>query len=179
MSLPATFRTDLTSHQQPPQPGYEIPLMVFDVESIGLHGEGFAVGYIVVHHGAVLSEHLLCVHPDTAIGQPQSRQWVMENVWPQLLGAPLMPAMTALREAFWAAWDAHRLRGGQLMADCPWPVEANFLGACIAQDPGDRYWKGPYPLLDAQSLRTYGRARPTEDVHHPLRDAIGTWQSVK
>jgi len=26
--------------------GQETPVMVFDVESIGLHGEGFAVGYV-------------------------------------------------------------------------------------------------------------------------------------
>lgn len=28
--------------------GKEMLYMVFDVESIGLHGEGFAVGYVVV-----------------------------------------------------------------------------------------------------------------------------------
>ena len=28
--------------------GHGIPAMVFDVESIGLHGDGYAVGYVVI-----------------------------------------------------------------------------------------------------------------------------------
>src|SRR5439155_25755641 len=109
----------------------------------GLHGEGFAVGYIIVEHGRVTEQQLLVCHPDGAIGQPKMRKWIMEKVWPALQGQPRVFSMTALKEQFWSRWDAHRNNGGVLMADCPWPVEANFLSACIAADPQERYWHGP------------------------------------
>jgi hypothetical protein len=158
--------------------GYGVPLMIFDVESIGLHGEGFAVGWIVVWEGKIQERTLLTCHPDQAVGQPQGREWVMEHVWPQLCQYPLSLSTHAIQEAFWQRWSILRGGNGMLMADCPWPVETNFLNACVAWDPQDRYWAGPFPLLDAATLRAYGQAKPTRDLHDPLQDAIETWTSL-
>lgn len=55
--------------------------MVFDVESIGLHGEGFAVGYVVVQEdGKMLEEGVFSCRPDKAQGSEGDREWVAQNV---------------------------------------------------------------------------------------------------
>ena len=51
--------------------------MIFDVESIGLHGEGFAVGYVVVNgDGKTLEEGMFVCDPDEAQGTPVNRRWI-------------------------------------------------------------------------------------------------------
>jgi hypothetical protein len=152
--------------------------MVFDVESVGLHGEGFAVGWVVVHRAAgELEQGLLCCAPDLAFGSEESLQWVAEH-------APAMKTTHAypgeVRAAFWKAWLQWKAKGAVLVADCCWPVEARFLAACVADEPAQREWEGPYPLHDLASvLLALGRdplatneRRPDElPAHHPLADA--------
>lgn len=152
--------------------------MVFDVESIGLHGEGFAVGWVVLSsaHGT-LTEGLLSCSPDLCVGTPANRTWVNENV------APLehtSPSREHLLNVFWENWRHWAERGALLVADCSWPVEANFLSACIALKPEEREWQGPYPLHDLASvLLAHGEdplaitPRRSDELpaHHPLMDA--------
>jgi hypothetical protein len=162
--------------------------MVFDVESVGLHGEGFAVGWVVVGGGKELESGRLACPAAAAYGTRSGREWVATN-------APTMPNTHALpndvRDAFWAAWLRWKGRGAVLAADCPWPVEARFLAACVeeARDPmtsgtetpeGERDWQGPYPLIDVASVRlavgldplgTAGRLPNELPAHDPLADA--------
>jgi hypothetical protein len=59
----------------------------------------------------------------------------------------------SMRTAFWE-WlrsDPKPDAPDPVYADCPWPVEANFLSACVADD-ASRAWQGPYPLLDVATL---------------------------
>lgn len=125
--------------------------MVFDVESIGLHGEGWSVGWVVVDEdGNELSCGQASCSPDFACGKVDDRRWVREN-------CP-MPTFThddpeGVRQAFWQAWLEEQRRGAMLVADCAWPVEARFLIACVEWDTNVRNWRGPYPLHEVATAR--------------------------
>ena len=157
--------------------------MVFDVESIGLHGEGFAVGYVVIDRGGtVLEERTYACDPDTAAGLPKDRRWVDANV-PKLAHPEAShPASTPtdVRAEFWNRWLHWKAQGAALVADCCWPVEARFLAACVDDCRPVRDWGGPYPLHDLASvllavgrdpLATNDRLPSELPAHHPLNDA--------
>lgn len=155
-------------------------LFVLDVESIGLRGEGFAAGFVVMHEdGRILTEHLLSCEPDAAgawhDGQ-ESRAWVRENC-PALNPQFAKPA--DLRTAFWREWAVWQRTGAVMLADCPYPVESRFLEQCIA-DNSERARQAPYPLLDVGSVLyaagmdpvgTYDRQPAELPKHDPLADA--------
>lgn len=151
--------------------------MVFDVESIGLHGEGFAVGYVVIDaSGNQVGGRQFACHPDRANGGPEGRAWVAENC-PSFAFDCASP--TAVRRRFWAAWQSWKDQGAVLVADCAWPVEARFLIACVDDQPEQNSWNGPYPLYELASFMvaagmdphaTYERL-PDEPMHDPLGDA--------
>jgi hypothetical protein len=153
--------------------------MVFDCESIGLHGETFAVGYVVVRsEGEELESNCWACYPDEARGNDEGRHWVKENV-PTLVRTHTGPKY--VRGAFWKAWLGWLNDGSALCADCTWPVEARFLAACVDDNPSARQWEGPYPLYDLASLRLAAGKDPlaTEErlshelpVHNPLADAL-------
>jgi len=152
--------------------------MVFDVESVGLHGEGFAVGWVVVDRkGERLEECCLSCDPAQCAGTDKSRDWVLENVHPL---AVTSPTKQHLRNSFWHEWRKWADKGAVLVADCAWPVEANFLNACVRLNHSEREWQGPYPLHDLASVLLAVGADPlavTERLpdelpaHHPLMDA--------
>lgn len=156
--------------------------MVFDVESMGLHGPAFAVGLVILD--AKTRKELACrkwwVNPDNLRATVQNRKWVEEHCpWAHDLGGLESPK--ELRDAFWKYWTFWKAHGARLAADVPWPVEANFLSACIADDPIKREWDGPYPLIDIASVRLAAGLDPlaTEErigegelpAHDPEADA--------
>lgn len=152
--------------------------LVFDVESIGLHGEGFAVGWVLVENWQQTREGRFSCSPDRASGHDAARFWARENI-PRILPDDC-DTPKQVRERFWELWDHHRLEGALLVADCCWPVEARFLAACVDDDPGPREWGGPFPLHDLCSIlmaRGIDPLAPTAriarelPVHDPLADA--------
>jgi hypothetical protein len=151
---------------------------VFDVESIGLHGEGFAVGYVVKDIEG--NEHdcgkFSCL-PSNAVGGEDSYKWVRDNI-PEM--KPTHDAPWLVRAAFWRAWLKWKEKGAVMAADCPWPVEARFLAACVDDSPGVREWQGPYPLIDVGSVilanggdpkGKFDRLESERPEHDPLNDA--------
>lgn len=152
--------------------------MVFDVESIGLHGQAFAVGWVVVDGDG--NEHeagIVSCPPHNAMGSERNFEWVAKNV-PKLTITHTSPWQ--VREAFWARWGEWRGRGARLVADCTWPVEARFLAACVEDNLEGREWIGPYPLLDIPSMLVAVGEEPTQKFsrlknempeHDPLADA--------
>lgn len=154
--------------------------MVFDVESIGLHGEGFAVGYVVVRSDGERpygqAERRYACRSEMAAGDEVGRRWVSDNCPP----IPSTHTTAGLvRDTFWRDWLAWKERGAVLVADCAWPVEARFLAACVDDEPDARAWEGPYPLHELASfmvaagmdpMATYDRL-PDEPQHDPLGDA--------
>lgn len=151
--------------------------MVFDCESIGLHGETFAVGHVVITaDGNQVGGTRYACPPHRAQGEQEGRAWVAENC-PPIEETHFRPK--AVRDAFWKDWLYWKERGAVLIADCAWPVEAGFLMECIADDPDRRAWQGPYPLHELASFMvaagmdphaTYERL-PDEPMHDPLGDA--------
>ncbi len=160
-----------------PQPASpERTFFVIDVESIGLHGTGFAVGYVVVRGDTELESGIFACRPDVARGSDDNRAWVNDNI-PTLPDTHANPAM--VRAAFWRQWQHWQGLGAVMAADCPWPVEARFLAACVDDENG-RDWQGPYPIIDVASailarggdpLLTRERKEREVPVHNPLADA--------
>ena len=73
--------------------------MVFDVESIGLHGDGFAVAWVVVNrNGERLGEGCLACDPAQCGGTHEGRLWVAEHV-PALEATS--PTPQHMRNGFW------------------------------------------------------------------------------
>jgi len=153
---------------------------VFDVESVGLFGDAFAVaGGVYLANGAAQSEFRFACDLRQCAGPYEDRKWVEANV-------PVLPVTCAspevMRTAFWSAWDNAQARfpGIVMAAECAWPVEAGFLISCVKDDPFSRKFKGPYPLHEIASfmaaagmdpMNTFER-RPSElPVHDPLADA--------
>lgn len=153
---------------------------VFDVESIGLHGEGFAVaGGVTNNQGGLTDSFCYACLPSKADGLREDRAWVTENIPPI---EPNMPNPIAVMETFWKQWRmAQKDYPGITMAvECGWPVEANFVKACIDLLPDSERMTGPYPLHEIASfmlaagmdpMDTYDREPSEMPKHHPLADA--------
>lgn len=153
---------------------------VFDVESIGLHGEGFAVGWVVVDSktGKTLVEGQANCDPRKAKGNMDGHGWVEEN-YP----APLEythQSIKSVRAAFAMAWiQASHEHKAWMAADCPFPVETRFLAQCV--DNGIMNESDcPYPMIDiasvglavgANPLGASERVRNELPPHDPLNDA--------
>lgn len=152
--------------------------MVFDVESVGLHGEGFAVGWVVLDQKGVEVE--MGFHACASIvcaGTEAGHAWVQKNI-PDFEVNCENPEQ--VRFLFWSTWKLWKAKGAQLFADCAWPVEARFLARCVDDDLLKREWEGPYPLHDIASyilpmgddpLETRERGKDELPVHHPFYDA--------
>lgn len=155
-----------------------MPHMVFDVESIGLHGEAFAVGYVVMEDdGEIIDVGSYSCPPDAARGNAESREWVKANIPPL---HPTHETPADIRRVFWSAYRTYKSYPATLWADCAWPVEARFLIACIEDDHANREWAGPYPLHEIATLAlargidplaTYERLPDELPQHNPLCDA--------
>lgn len=151
---------------------------VFDVESVGLHGEGFAVaGGVYLENGSAQREFRFACPMGGCTGDDSDREWVKENV-PQIMETHRSP--TAMRSAFWQEWMKAKSDGATMAADCLWPVEAGFVSQCVRDNPEVRKWEGPYPFLEISSildaagmdpLGKYPREPNELPVHEPLGDA--------
>ena len=153
------------------------PLFVFDVESIGLYGPAFAVGWVVLDtDGQEISTGYLGCDPAFVPGAKCDREWIAENVLPHL-PPPNCGARWAVIGDFSAFLKKWLGRGALVAADCAYPVETNFLGEC-RHGNGDTLM--PYPLIDVSSVLlalgadptgTYPRRENELPAHHPTNDA--------
>lgn len=152
--------------------------MVFDVESVGLHGEGFAVGWVVIDtRGKEITAMMHACASIKCNGSESGHAWVKENV-PNFEVNCENPSQ--VRNYFWHEWMLWKNKGAQLFADCAWPVEARFLIQCVEENMIQREWEGPYPLHDIASytmplgndpLATHERLPSELPIHNPLCDA--------
>jgi hypothetical protein len=169
----------------PVRPNLPAFFMVFDVESIGLHGEGFAAGYVVIDSdGKEQEADVFACRPIDAGGDREDRSWVSANI-------PALPVThdspRGVRTAFFRRWLHWKDRGAVLVADCCWPVEARFLAACVDDHPQDHKWNGPYPLHDVASMLLMAGLDPVGSYweeqdgvkHHPMCDAAQSARMLK
>lgn len=152
--------------------------MVFDVESIGLHGEGFAAGYVVIDENGNEKQSGFCAcDPKYATGRGVNHDWIRKNI-PEMHYAT--GDVVYLRRWFWHAWRQWQNMGATLWADCAWPVEARFLAQCVDDQVNERWVVGPYPLHEIATLAlatghdplaTNERLPHELPAHDPLNDA--------
>lgn len=154
---------------------------IFDVESVGLHGEGFAVaGGVYLRTGEAIREFAYHCHPSEADGTPDDREWVSKNV--TFHPSSVEQANPFLvRERFWNDWmHAKGAFKAAMFVECGWPVEARFVEACIQDFPESRNWDGPYPMHEIASImlaagmdpmKPYERTESERPAHEPLADA--------
>lgn len=156
-------------------------VLTFDVESVGLHGQGFAVGWVVhsLPDGVEIESGMLNCIPENArsTGEDDSK-WVREHC--AFAGSWNCLSPLEVRTRFWAKWQDWKTRGAVLAADCHWPVEARFLNECVDDDLLNRKWAGPYPFLEIGSILYAAGMNPTGTferqpeelpLHNPLCDA--------
>lgn len=156
--------------------------LVFDVESIGLHGEAFAVGWVLVSgEGTELSCGLVHCPSGAASGTENNREWITKNC-PEIPISEGKYVLSPLqvRNEFWEILQAVNKDEIKIVSDCGWPVEARFLIACINDDHSVREFMGPYPLHDLASvllakgvnaLDKFERKEDELPIHNPLADA--------
>ena len=115
---------------------------VFDVESVGLYGEGYAAAYVLIDRGGkVLAEDWFhcdperakgvgttCTDPRAAKQERADRAWYAEHV-PALPMTSRLSTPAAVRTALWNAWMHYQDNHPTLhaAAECAWPVDGALL----------------------------------------------------
>jgi len=162
----------------------------FDVESAGILGVAFAVGWVVVNeNGTELEDGYLACPLDPRV-PAHDLQWVQEHVLPTLPvfqhDSPLpsyanCEGVIAMTGRFWDAWLEAKQKYADLVmvTDCPFPVEAKFLfGAVVARKLAMNDL--PYPVIDVSSVLlaadrdptgAYERKENEMPAHNPVHDA--------
>ena len=164
---------------------------VFDVESVGLHGEGYAVAAGVYdaegnpkvspiggYSTGIPWEVRYACDPAEAQGADSDRAWIASNVPPIPVNAE---NPSHVRRMFWNEWKRAKAAHPEITmaGECVWPVEARFLSACVDDDPEARRWEGPYPLHEIASfmqaagmdpMATYERLPEELPKHDPVGD---------
>lgn len=131
--------------------------LVIDVESVGLQGEHFSVGGVVIDLAATEYKELdsfeFSCKPEYASGRAADLEWVKENV--TILDINCDNPQQVM-DKFWERWIycTSVFPSIKMYADCLWPVEARFIIACIDRDPNGRNWEGPYPFCEISSFIT-------------------------
>ena len=154
--------------------------LVFDVESIGLHGYGFAVAWVVVDkEGKLYSEGLFSIPRENIVGMSSEYKWAEINIPPLPITHKSFNELTL---AFWEKLEELRFEFPDLTvwADCCWPVETNFLSECTTRHSKNDCWDAPYPLFDIATVLQMKGKDPTAHyprqpdelpAHNPLNDA--------
>lgn len=152
-----------------------------DVESMGLLGEPFAVGWVIVDEEGNEKEEGYLAYPHLTEGvSPDDMKWMQENVLPHL-PEPNCKDADDLCHRFWDAWTTAHVNydGLTMVSDVPFPVEAGFLLRCLKM-LGLGMGDSPLPIIDVASvllatgqdpLGTYSRLDNELPAHNPLNDA--------
>lgn len=155
------------------------PWLVFDVESVGLYGDPFAVGYVLMDengevirkrwHGANLEKL-----PGFMFNSIEDIEWCWSYI-PQCIKDGNC-SLDEMYSSFVTLLSSAIKQKYSIIADCPFPVETNFLRNCKLRD---RTYISPYPLYDIASILAALGRNPLEEYpreegetkHHPMWDA--------
>lgn len=164
--------------------------LVLDVETVGLFGEPFAFGAVVLNGKTLETEvEVFVACPFSAAkGPPDDKAFVEKEVAPAVYLSDKIPPHRAvttpdhLRDQFAELWQHWQARGAVIVGDHIFPCEAEFLSGMWVERKvsGKAEVPSPYPVLDiASMLAMYGRdpvqefERELEELprHNPLADA--------
>lgn len=144
---------------------------VFDVESAGLNGDGFAVGYAVVDGdtcSTIASDWRSSGIESVACGS-SDMIWLGDNLPREVMYPENRMSHEGLKD--WFEGELGKFPDALLVSDCAIPVESNWLRACGIN---------PYPLIDVSTallmagrdpVGTYERLPYELPKHHPMHDA--------
>lgn len=156
---------------------------ILDIESVGLHGEGFAAALTIIDSdkNILFSEYLGCP-AEVANGFDNDRVWIEKNVL-NYLPTPNCKDPSEVRNGMWEyymKWKKianERATTFTLWADCGFPVETRFIAACIDENVWERGWESPYPLQEIATIRTALGMDPTlsyelpeSERHNPIAE---------
>jgi hypothetical protein len=153
------------------------PIFVFDVESIGLHGQHFAVAGGVFIEGRPVREFLYACPRAIAVGQPLDRKWINENI-PDFGVNFDSPEEVGCFFSFFLDDMKREYPTLQIAAECAYPVETRFLAYCLDSVSGLPFTI--YPLHEIASfmaaagmdpMATYDRLPNELPKHDPRADA--------
>lgn len=159
--------------------------IIFDVESVGLHGEGFAFSMVVTSSLQEVQHLTVACQPDEVMGYSDDLAWVKQHVTypPDTIW---LKTTREVRSVFWGEWLRLNNLKYKLCADVSWPVESNFLSACVRDNRSVRQFAGPYPLIDLSTLFMLGdlskhQTRLPEHMpeHNPLADCRHSLRQTK
>lgn len=165
-------------------------LIVFDVESIGLYGDPFAIGWAIFKGGelretggvalrSIVDSKRYGADSEGARGALGGWRWIAENPTPES-NLSLVASKAELLAALGRLLKGHKARGFEIAADFPSPVEANAIIEC-ARLGLLSFEDSPYPLWDIAGFMacagmdpkaTYPRRPDESPPHCPVADAI-------
>lgn len=165
-------------------------VIVIDVETVGLYGDPYAVGWAVFKNGrldssgGVVDRFVAEGSNDRAgeglRGSVPGWEWVAKNPPPESTRLAKVSNRAELLMAFGRLLRGHKSKGFQVAADVPSPVEAGLVIECarLGLIP---FEDSPYPLWDIASimacagmepLKEWARTEREEPRHCPVADAI-------
>lgn len=152
---------------------------VIDAESAGLYGPSFSVaGGVYINGKRVREFFFACPWEWVAFNSEDDKKWISENI-PEYMANCDTPR--DVRDEFWKEWQTCKAVYNCLMAvECGYPVETNFLAACVKDDEENRKWLAPYPLIEISSImaaagmdpmKNYIRNEDESPAHNPINDS--------
>lgn len=151
----------------------------FDVESMGLLGPPFAVGWVVLEDGVETSSGYASIDHrsfPTSVCSPEEYAWLEQNVFPVLPPPVQGSTPKGMYSAFWNAWlDCGRNRSFMLIEN-GFPVEMNFLRELVNYDRTRLPVGRPLPISDISSVYPIigvelERTALELPAHNPINDA--------
>jgi hypothetical protein len=135
-----------------------------DVESVGINGEPFAFAYEVVDKATreVVDKGFYHYPTRLALGKKDDRSWVNKNCVPTFDDPKYkdikeeVPFIHQLCDKFREVWKTYHKDYGIIVADCPFPVESNFLSLCLLEP-------SPIPIYDIATMLMMKGRNPIKD----------------
>lgn len=155
--------------QPAPELKPETKLLCLDVESNGLHGEGFAVGAVVITLDGTIADEFTARCP---IHGPVD-EWVEKHVLPPMADFKVTHKNSReLRNDFWKWFVAAKEDADYVLVDNGYPVEARFLIQCQEDDLDERYWQHAFPMLELNSLLLQAGIKPLAVRYRLVEDEL-------
>ena len=126
--------------------GDKMKILSFDAESNGLHGNAFALGAVLTDASGPVTEFAARCPVEGSVDQ-----WVARNVIPAMCDIPETHSSYGdMLDAFYMFLCEHS-EEAKILTFIPWPVETRVLSD-IFSTPKDRWFDGPFPLIDLASV---------------------------
>lgn len=123
---------------------------IVDVETDGLYGNLLTLAVLVSDQsGHIIEEFYAGLSAALA---DVKEAWVREHVVAKAGNYQNFSSEQELLEIFWKLWLTYRGKGAICFVDVAVPVEAAIWRKVILQNPSERAFLAPFPIIDLASL---------------------------